>query len=96
MGDPFYHRKINGLFHEFSETGTARQLGYDSPIDLIDQYPKFFWSEVQPYIGPALNLLETTIEGKQWVAHLYNHVFQVEVKTSTLGPHHGADQTLKL
>jgi len=91
MGDPFYHRKINGLFQEFSETGTARQLGYDSPIDLVDQYPKFFWSEVQPYLGPALRHLEATIEGKQWVAHLYNHVFQAELKASNLGPFPGVE-----
>ena len=89
MADPFYHRKINGLYHEFVETGMARQLGYNSPIDLVDQYPKFFWSQVQPYIGPALRYLEATIEGKQWVAQLYNHIFQVEHKTSTLGPFPG-------
>ena len=86
LGDPFYHRKINGLFHEFRETGMADELGYGSPTDLIDQYPKFFWSSVKPHIGPALRLLETTIEGKQWVAHLYNHVFQVELRASGPGP----------
>jgi len=90
MADPFYHRKINGLYHEFVETGTARQLGYESPIDLMEQYPKFFWSHVQPYIGTALRYLEVTIEGKQWVAQLYNHVFQVEHRTSALGPFPGA------
>ena len=89
MADPFYHRKINGLYHEFSETGTARQLGYDSPIDLVEHYPAFFWSQVQPLIGPALRYLEATMEGKQWVAQLYNHIFQVERRTSTLGPFAG-------
>jgi len=76
MGDPFYHRKINGLFHEFSEIGMAQKLGYDSPADLIDKYPDFFWSQVQPYIGPAIGHLEQTIEGKQWIAQLYNNIFQ--------------------
>lgn len=89
MGDPFYHRKINGLHHEFVETGTARQLGYDSPIDVVERYPEFFWSSVQPYIGPALRYLEQTIEGKQWVAQLYNHIFQVQNPTSYLGPFRG-------
>jgi len=90
MGDPFYHRKISALYHEFVETGIARQLGYDSPIDLVEQYPKFFWSQVQPYIGPALRYLEVTVEGKQWVAQLYNHIFQVERRTWNLGPFAGA------
>jgi len=89
MGDPFYHRKIRGLYHEFVETGLAKQLGYESPMDLVEQYPEFFWSQVQPYIGAALSYLEQTIEGKQWVAQLYSHIFQVENRTSNLGPFPG-------
>ena len=91
MGDPYYHRKINGLYQEFVEIGMARQLGYDSPMDLVEKYPEFFWAHVQPHIGPALRYLEQTIEGKQWVAHLYNHVFQVEFRTSYLGPFPGPE-----
>ena len=91
MGDPFYHRKINGLYHEFVETGLAGKLGYHSPMDLVEQYPEFFWSQVQPYIGPALRYLEQTVEGKQWVAQLYNHIFQVQHRTSYLGPFPGPD-----
>lgn len=90
MGDPFYHRKINGLYQEFAETGVAEKLGYSSPMDLVEKYPEFFWSQVQPYIGAGLRYLEQTIEGKQWVAQLYNHLFQVECRTSYLGPFPGA------
>lgn len=89
MADPFYHRKINALFHEFAETGTNEKLGYQSPMDLMEQYPEFFWSQVQPLIQPALGHLEQTMEGKQWVAQLYNQVFQVERRTSILGPFPG-------
>ncbi len=89
MGDPFYHRKINGLFQEFSEFGLAKQLGYDNPMDVVEKYPEFFWSQVQPYIGTALRHLEQTIDGKQWVAQLYNHLFQVEHRASYLGPFRG-------
>jgi len=91
MGDPLYHRKIRGLYYEFVETGMARQLGYESPMDLVEQYPEFFWSHVQPYIGPALRYLEQTIEGKMWVAQLYNHIFQVEHRKSGLGPFPGPE-----
>ena len=89
IADPFYHRKINGLFHEFVETGFAAKLGYETPMDLMEQFPNFFWSQVQPLIGPALKHLEQTMEGKQWVAQLYNHVFQVSQRASCLGPFPG-------
>ena len=89
IADPFYHRKITGLYHEFVETGMAEKLGYKTPMDLMEQFPNFFWSQVQPLIGPALRHLEQTMEGKQWVAQLYNHVFQVSHRASCLGPFPG-------
>jgi hypothetical protein len=89
MADPFYHRKINALFHEFVETGEAKRLGYANPRDLMDNYPNFFWSQVQPLIEPALETLERTMEGKQWIAQLYNQVFQVERRSTVLGPFPG-------
>jgi hypothetical protein len=92
MADPFYHRKINGLYYEFAETGMTELLGYDTPADLVDKYPEFFWQSVQPYIQPALRYLELTTEGKQWVANLYNNVFQVEHRTSYIGPFPGDDE----
>ena len=92
MADPFYHRKINGLYYEFAETGMTEVLGYDTPADLVDKYPEFFWASVQPYIQPALRYLELTTDGKQWVANLYNNVFQVEHRTSYIGPFPGGDE----
>lgn len=86
MADPFYHRKIGALYLEFTETGMAEKLGYESAVDLSEKFPDFFWSQVQPLIGPALVHLEQTMEGKQWVAQLYNHLFQVDHRTSMLGP----------
>lgn len=90
IADPFYHRKIRGLFYEFVETGFAQKLGYETPMDLMEEFPNFFWKQVQPLIGPALRHLEQTMEGKQWVAQLYNHVFQVSHRASCLGPFPGA------
>ena len=89
IADPFYHRKIGGLYQEFVETGFAQQLGYETPMDLMEQFPQFFWQQVQPLIGSALGHLEQTMEGKQWVAQLYNHVFQVSHRASCLGPFPG-------
>ena len=92
LADPFYHRKINGLFHEFVETGVTQRFGYQTPMDLIEHYPEFFWSRVEPYLGPALRYLELTIEGKQWVAQLYNNIFQANHGHSFLGPFPGAEE----
>ncbi len=89
MGDPFYHRKSNGLYSEFVETGTAVKLGYSCPADLTDKYPEFFWSQVEPFIGPALEYLRLTTEGKAWIANLYANVFQVEHETHHIGPFPG-------
>ena len=75
--------------HEFAETGTNERLGYESPADLVDQYPSFFWRTVEPYIGDALRYLERTIEGKQWISCLYSHVFSVEHGRRVIGPQLG-------
>lgn len=90
MGDPFYHRKSNGLFAEFVETGLAEKLGYRTAAGLTEKYPEFFWSCVEPYIGPALDYLRLTTDGKGWIANLYANVFQVEHDTHHIGPFPGA------
>jgi hypothetical protein len=89
MADPYYHRKIAALYHEFVETGIAAELGYTTPFDLVDRYPEFFWKNVEPLIPDALRFLELTIEGKQWVANLYNNIFQSEHQKSFIGPFPG-------
>ncbi|MEM6638091.1 MAG: metal-dependent phosphohydrolase [Pseudomonadota bacterium] len=94
MADPFYHRKIKGLFHEFQEIGAAEALGYQNAYDLVERYPEFFWSQVKPLIGPALEHLEQTTDGKQWIAQLYNHVFRVEHQSTNLGPFRGNELPL--
>jgi hypothetical protein len=86
LGDPLYPRKINALFYEFAETGINKKLGYASPADIAEQYPLFFWSKVEPYIGGAIRHLELTMEGRQWVAQLYSNVFTLEHHRQHMGP----------
>lgn len=86
LADPFYPCKLNALYQEFVETGVAERLGYQSPADLAERYPRFFWRTVEPYIGCALQHLSRTVEGKQWVAHLYAHVFVEEHLRERPGP----------
>jgi len=80
LADPHYLRKLPMLFYEFQETGVNKQLGYHSPFDLRTQYPSFYWGIVSRYIQDALHYLRITIEGKQWIANLYSHVFASEHK----------------
>ena len=89
LGDPLYLRKLNALYHEFAETGVNEKLDYHSPADLVDCYPRFYWSKVERYIGDALRYLEMTIEGKQWIATLYCHIFVIEHDRRRVGPQPG-------
>jgi hypothetical protein len=89
LGDPLYPRKLNALYHEFAETGVNERLGYNSPADMVDHYPQFYWSKVERYIGNALRYLEMTMEGKQWTATLYSHIFAIEHNRRRMGPQPG-------
>ena len=87
LADPLFPRKINALFYEFAETGVNEKLGYATPADLAEQYPRFFWTKVEPYIRDAQRHLEQTIEGRQWLAQLYSNVFVIQHNRQGMGPH---------
>jgi hypothetical protein len=87
LGDPHYLRKANALYYEFEEVGMNKQLGYSSPADLTDLYPKFYWNSVSPYIQNAVRYLNVTSGGRQWIANLYSNVFRAERELSLSGPH---------
>ena len=89
LGDPLYPRKLNALYHEFVETGVHEKLGYTSPADMVDHYPQFYWNKIEPYIGDALRYLGMTMEGKQWTATLYSHIFAIEHNRRYMGPQSG-------
>ncbi len=78
LGDPHRYRKSPALFFEFEEVGANEELGYRRPGDLHQNYAKFYWDVVSPYIQGALRYLRVTQEGKQWIANLYANVFGSE------------------
>jgi hypothetical protein len=86
LGDPHYLRKANALYCEFEEIGMNKQLGYTSPADLVDLYPKFFWGNVSTQIESAIRYLNVTSNGRQWIANLYSNVFRAERDLSLCGP----------
>lgn len=86
LGDPNYIRKANALYYEFEEVGINRQLGYESPADIVDRYPQFYWNMVAPHIQSAVNCLNMTASGRQWIANLYSNVFRAEREVTLSGP----------
>ncbi|QWG15818.1 metal-dependent phosphohydrolase [Bradyrhizobium sediminis] len=86
LGDPNYIRKANALYHEFEEVGINRQLGYDSPADIVNRYPQFYWDSVAPHIQTEIRYLNMTSSGRQWIASLYSNVFRAERDISLSGP----------
>jgi hypothetical protein len=86
LGDPNYIRKANALYHEFEEVGINRQLGYQSPADIVNRYPQFYWNSVAPHIQTEIRYLNMTSTGRQWIANLYANVFRAERDIALSGP----------
>ena len=86
LGDPHYLQKANALYYEFEEVGMNRQLGYESPADIVDKYPQFYWNMVSPHIQAAIRYLNVTSRGRQWIANLYSNVFRAEQEVRLSGP----------
>jgi hypothetical protein len=86
LGDPNYIRKANALYHEFEEVGMNRQLGYESPADIVNRYPQFYWDCVAPFIQTEIRYLNMTSSGRQWIASLYGNVFRAEREIALSGP----------
>ena len=86
LGDPQYLRKANALYYEFEEVGMNKQLGYTSPADLIDQYPKFYWNSIAAHIQSAIRYLNVTSNGRKWIANLHSNIFSAERELSLSGP----------
>src|SRR2546423_2231809 len=86
LGDPHYLRKVNALYYEFEEIGLNRQLGYESPADLVDKYPQFYWNRISPHIQCAVHYLNVTSSGRRWIAELYSNVFRAEREPHLAGP----------
>jgi hypothetical protein len=86
LGDPNYIRKANALYYEFEEVGINRQLGYESPADIVNRYPQFYWGSVAPHIQTEIRYLNMTSSGRQWIASLYANVFRAEREISLSGP----------
>jgi len=86
LGDPHYLRKANALYYEFEEVGKNKQLGYTSPADLTDLYPKFYWNSVSADIQSSICYLNVTSNGRRWIANLHSNIFRAERELNLSGP----------
>ena len=62
LGDPITEEGQCAV-QEFGEIGLNRQLGYETPADLVDKYPQFYWGRVSPYIQDTIRYLNVTSGG---------------------------------
>lgn len=74
LSDPRYLNKLSAIFFEFEEIGFNQLTGYTRPGDLLTGYPRFFDTNVAPYIGDAVGYLERTTEGRDILDHLYGNL----------------------
>ena len=86
LGDPHYLKKANALYYEFEEIGLNKQLGYESPADIVDKYPQFYWNRISPHIQAAIGYLNVTSSGRRWIAGVYSNVFRAERELHHSGP----------
>ncbi len=89
IADPRYFSKVSALYQEFLETGFAHELGFNSPMDLVEHFPSFFHEQVEPLIGPALEHLQQTKDGRGLIEQLHSHVSQASGGENTPGPFSG-------
>ena len=86
LGDPNYIAKANALYYEFEEAGLNREFAYSSPADVVSAYPRFFWKSVYPHIQTAIEYLNVTPGGRQWIANLHSNLFRAESEIALSGP----------
>lgn len=86
LADPHYLRKIPALFHEFVETGLHNELGFQNPAQMRAYFPKFYERSVRPWVGDALEHLRVTAQGRNWIASLHDHVYEVTRVDRSRGP----------
>jgi hypothetical protein len=95
LADPFYSRKLTALFREFEEIGVNKSLGFESAADLADEYPRFYWNKVEPFLPNAMEYLAMTVEGRQWTANLYCNVFEMEHHIRGMGPENAPKEVVR-
>ena len=91
LGDPRYVPRMTALYAEFRETGQTEAFGYRSAADLVDRMPAFHRETATPLIGPALDHLAKTPEGRLWCMRIDYNLALAADPARFVGPARGPD-----
>ena len=81
IADPDFSLKMMRLWLELKECNLQETLGFNSPSELRDKYPQFFWNMLHPMIPEGMELLTYTGSGRLWLANMHAHVLLEEHRT---------------
>jgi hypothetical protein len=74
FGDPHYLPKAAALYYEFEQVGMNQKLGYASPVDLTEQFPRFYRNSISVHVQRAMRYLNVTSSGRKWIARIYSNL----------------------
>lgn len=78
IADPDFALKMMRLWLEMKECGGKHLMGFNSAIELRNNYPKFFWSMLHPLIPDGMDCMTYTGSGRLWLANMHAHVLLEE------------------
>lgn len=71
LADPRYLQKLPALYSELLAAESPFLASYPDAAEMLTRYPEFFREHVTPYIGEAVQLLETSDSGTRIRDQLY-------------------------
>ena len=83
VADPNFLLKMPSLVQELEESGMSKLLGYSTVAEFITHYPEIFWETLHPLILEAVELLNHTGQGREWVANMHAHLLAEEHRNDT-------------
>jgi hypothetical protein len=83
VADPNFMLKMPALVQELEESGMAKLLGFRTAAEFQIHYPELFWETLHPLIRDALELLNYTGQGREWIANMHSHLLAEERRDDT-------------
>lgn len=78
VADPNFMLKMPPLVQELEESGMTKRLGFSTTAEFRENYPKLFWESLHPLLLEALELLNHTGQGREWLANMHAHLLAEE------------------
>ncbi len=83
VADPNFLLKMPSLVQELEESGMTERLGYSTVAEFRVHYPDLFWKTLHPLILEAVELLNHTGHGREWLANMHAHLLAEEHREDT-------------